>query len=85
MRESCIHRKVCRYVGVSTECRDGIVVSHLACGDVAERCGDYRSERTCRLVEDDEGRTACGECGANYLCMSEASYCPSCGAKVVER
>ena len=37
-------------------------------------------ERTCRMVEDDENRTACG---ASYLCMSDASYCPDCGAKVV--
>lgn len=41
-------------------------------------------ERTCRLVEDDENRTACSECGASYLCMSDASYCPRCGAKVIE-
>ncbi len=41
-------------------------------------------ERTCRLVEDDENRTACSECGASYLCMSDASYCPDCGAKVIE-
>lgn len=39
-------------------------------------------ERTCRLVEDDEDRTACSECGASYLCMSDASFCPDCGAKV---
>ena len=39
-------------------------------------------ERTCRLVEDDENRTACSECGASYLCMSDASFCPDCGAKV---
>lgn len=40
-------------------------------------------ERTCRLVEDGENRTACSECGASYLCMSDASFCPDCGAKVV--
>lgn len=39
-------------------------------------------ERTCRLVEDDENRTACSECGASYLCMSDASFCPDCGARV---
>lgn len=39
-------------------------------------------ERTCRLVEDGENRTACSECGASYLCMSDASFCPDCGAKV---
>ena len=41
-------------------------------------------ERTCRLVEDGENRTACSECGASYLCMSDASFCPDCGAKVIE-
>lgn len=41
-------------------------------------------ERTCRLVEDSENRTACSECGASYLCMSDASFCPDCGAKVIE-
>lgn len=42
-----------------------------------------RAERTCRIVEDEEGRSSCSECGAAYLCMYEASYCPNCGAKVV--
>ena len=26
----------------------------------------------------------CDCCGADYLCMCEAEFCPSCGAKVVE-
>ena len=54
--------------------------------DVAERLADLiepAPERTCRLVEDGENRTACSECGASYLCMSDASFCPDCVAKVV--
>ena len=56
-------------------------------GDVFDFLADLiepAPERTCRLVEDDENRTACSECGASYLCMSDASYCPDCGAKVIE-
>ena len=55
--------------------------------DVADRLADLiepEPERTCRLVEDSENRTACSECGASYLCMSDASFCPDCGAKVTE-
>ena len=43
----------------------------------------YVPERTCRIVEDEEGDSVCSECGAHYLCMLDASYCPDCGAKVV--
>lgn len=39
-------------------------------------------ERACRLVEDEEGRTACSECGCTALYMSDATYCPDCGCKV---
>ena len=39
-------------------------------------------EMTCHLVEDEEGRTACSECGCNVLYMLDATYCPDCGCKV---
>ena len=39
-------------------------------------------ERACRLVEDEEGRMACSECGCTALYMSDATYCPDCGCKV---
>lgn len=42
-----------------------------------------RAVRTCRIVEDEDGRPSCSLCGANYLCMCEATFCPDCGAKVV--
>lgn len=57
-----------------------------ACTEVGRAIiGDafYARERTCRIVEDEDGCSSCSECGAHYLCMSEASYCPDCGAKVV--
>lgn len=41
-------------------------------------------ERTCHLVEDEDGHTACSECGCTALYMSDATYCPDCGAKVVK-
>lgn len=63
----CIHAEVCA---------DGCDLE-----DIAE-CGYYQAERTCHLIEDDEGRTACSECGASYLCMSDATWCPDCGARV---
>lgn len=45
--------------------------------------GDFfKRERTCHLVEDDEGRPACSKCKASYLCMSSATWCPDCGARV---
>lgn len=42
-----------------------------------------REERTCRIVEDSCGNPSCSECGASYLCMTDAEFCPYCGAKVV--
>ena len=44
---------------------------------------DLIDRETCHLVEDDDGRTACSECGCAALCMLDASYCPECGRKVV--
>ena len=39
-------------------------------------------ERTCHLVEDEDGYTACSECGCTALCMRDAVFCPDCGARV---
>lgn len=52
-----------------------------------ERIGklaDLIDRETCHLVEDEEGRTACSECGCTALYMLDASYCPDCGAEVAE-
>lgn len=48
-----------------------------------DRLADLIDCETCHLVEDDDGRTACSECGCTALCMLDASYCPECGRKVV--
>ena len=50
---------------------------------VMRRLADLIDRETCHLVEDDDGRTACSECGCTALCMLDASYCPECGRKVV--
>ena len=42
----------------------------------------YAPERECEIVEDGDGRSSCSLCGAAYLCMSEAAFCPGCGARV---
>lgn len=69
---------VCLAIGVDGE-TDG--------NDILDRLADLIEpdpERTCRIVENEEGHSSCSECGASYLCMADASYCPDCGAKVVE-
>lgn len=56
-------------------------------GQAIERIGKLASlidHPVCHLVENDEGHTACSECGCDYLCMSSATYCPDCGAKVAK-
>lgn len=50
---------------------------------VMRRLADLIDRETCHLVEDDDWRTACSECGCTALCMLDASYCPECGRKVV--
>lgn len=40
---------------------------------------------TCHLVEDEDGYTACSECGCTALCMRDAVFCPSCGALVIHK
>lgn len=39
---------------------------------------------TCHLAEDEEGRTRCARCGCTALYLSEALYCPDCGAEVLK-
>lgn len=45
---------------------------------------DLIDRPTTTLAEDEEGRTCCANCGCVALYMSEATYCPNCGAEVVE-
>lgn len=44
---------------------------------------DLIDRPTTHLTEDEDGRTCCASCGCSALYMSEASYCPKCGAEVV--
>lgn len=60
----------------------------LACvdyerGNIFDYLADLIDRETCHLVEDEEGHTACSECGCTALYMLDASYCPDCGAEVV--
>lgn len=96
MKERCIHRDVCRYVDAYIECRNGMVVTHLAVGDIAEHCNRYAPVRTCRNVSQsskDGAMFECSECGKTWHAMRyemgvwlhrNPAFCPSCGAKVVE-
>lgn len=45
---------------------------------------DLIDRSTCHLVEDEDGRTACSECGCTALCLLDATYCPGCGS-IIER
>lgn len=58
------------------------VCSNAGYSDILQRIADL-IDPTCHLVEDENGYTACSECGCTALCMLDASYCPECGARVV--
>ena len=54
-------------------------------GKMAVDKWNRRAERTCRIIDNEDGHPSCSECGAHYLCMLDASYCPDCGARVVSK
>lgn len=45
---------------------------------------DLIDRPTCHLIEDEDGRTACSECGCAALYLSDATYCPDCGGVIVD-
>ena len=45
---------------------------------------DLIDRPTCHLIEDQDGRTACSECGCAALYLSDATYCPDCGGVIVD-
>ena len=45
---------------------------------------DLIDRPTTTLTEDEDGRTCCANCGCAALYMSDATYCPDCGAEVVK-
>lgn len=51
---------------------------------VMRRIADLIDRPTCHLIEDEDGRTACSECGCAALYMSDATYCPDCGGVIVD-
>ena len=52
-----------------------VIVNYLA---------DLIDRPTCHLIEDEDGRTACSECGCAALYLPDATYCPDCGS-IIER
>ena len=52
--------------------------------DVYKLLADLIDRPTTTLTEDEDGRTCCANCGCTALYMSDAVYCPDCGAEVVE-
>lgn len=50
---------------------------------VANSLADLIDRPTCNLVEDEDGYTACSECGCTALCLRDATYCPACGRVIV--
>ena len=51
---------------------------------VVEHLADLIDRPTTTLTEDEDGRTCCANCGCAALYMSDATYCPDCGARVVK-
>lgn len=50
---------------------------------ILDELADLIDRPTCRLIEDQDGRTACSECGCTALCLSDAAYCPDCGGVII--
>lgn len=58
--------------------------SHEVENETYAALADLIDRPTCHLVEDEDGRTACSECGCTALCLPDATYCPDCGS-IIER
>lgn len=50
---------------------------------ILDKLADLIDRPTCHLIEDQDGRTACSECGCTALYLSDATYCPDCGGVIV--
>lgn len=50
---------------------------------ILDELADLIDRPTTTLTEDEDGRTCCANCGCTALYMSDAVYCPDCGAEVV--
>lgn len=51
---------------------------------IGETVANLIDRPTTTLTEDEDGRTCCANCGCTALYMSDATYCPDCGAEVVK-
>lgn len=93
-REIAGNLRYCAEMCHSTGVLDSDVLNALDihCGDTdgvssaydVEKLADLIDRPTCHLVEDEDGRTACSECGGTALCLLDAMYCPDCGS-IIER
>ena len=59
--------------------------SRVVENEIYAALADFIYRPTCHLVEDEDGYTACSECGCTALCMRDAVFCPSCGARVIHK
>ena len=50
---------------------------------ILARLADLIDRPTTTLTEDEDGHTCCANCGCAALYMSDATFCPDCGAEVV--
>lgn len=48
------------------------------------KLADLIDRPTCHLIEDQDGHTACSECGCTALYLSDATYCPDCGGVITD-
>ena len=62
---------------------DCLGAGYLNWREVLDSLADLIDRPTCHLIEDEDGYTACSECGCTALCLRDATYCPACGRVIV--
>ena len=62
---------------------DCLGVGYLNWREILDSLADLIDRETCHLIEDEDGYTACSECGCTALCLRDATYCPACGRVIV--
>lgn len=63
---------------------DCLGVGYLNWRKVLDKLANLIDRPTCHLVEDEDGRTVCSECGCSALYMLDATYCPDCGGVITD-
>lgn len=74
--------RVARALGLEYEVYGTVVAFNSA---AVQALADLIDRPTCHLVENEDGYTACSECGCTALCMLDAVFCPDCGARVIHK